>query len=115
MLSELEQSPDSRGRKPETLRRLRRLRRELHKINPTPASAEHAREEIINAMERAELWGWTVPELSSSSAVRLDDGAVRVSLISHAIIFRADGSFCIVDLARHESVYFELAANPHSS
>ena len=108
-----EQGRLSLGRKPETRRRLHRLRRELCKISPPPTNPEHARSEIIDAMARAELTGWTVPELSDPSTVRLDDGSIRVSLISHAIVFRADGSFRIVDLAQRESVYFEMAASPH--
>ena len=96
-------------RKPETMRRLHRLRRELGKISPAPSGPEHARSEIIEAMVRAELSGWTVPELSDPSAMRLEDGSIRISLISHAILFRADGGFRIVDLAQGESVYFEMA------
>jgi hypothetical protein len=102
----------SLSRKPETMRRLHRLRRELSKISPTPSSPEQARSEIIEAMVRAELSGWTVPELSGPSATRLEDGAIRVSLISHAIVFPADGGFRIVDLAQGESLYFEMVSKP---
>ncbi|TAM85165.1 hypothetical protein EPN42_15995 [bacterium] len=107
-----EQNRVSVGRKPETTRRLHRLRHELRKISPPPTNREHARSAIIDAMARAELWGWTVPELHDPCAVRLDDGAIRISLISHAIIFCVDGSFRIVDLAQRESIYFEMMASP---
>lgn len=99
-------------RKPETIRRLHRLRRELGKISPTPSSPEQARSAIIEAMVRAELSGWTVPELSGPAATRLEDGSMRVSLISHAIVFPADGGFRIVDLAQGESLYFEMVSKP---
>lgn len=102
----------SLSRKPETMRRLHRLRRELGKISPAPSNPEQARAEIIDAMARAELSGWTVPELSDPSAMRLEDGSIRIGLISHAIVFRADGGFRIVDLAQSESVYFEMAPKP---
>lgn len=96
-------------RKPETMRRLHRLRRELSKISPAPSTPEQARSEIIEAMVRAELLGWTVPELSDPCAMHLKDGSIRIPLISHAIVFRTDGGFRIIDVAQGESVYFEMA------
>jgi hypothetical protein len=104
----------SQPRKPETMRRLHRLRRELGKISPAPSNPEQARAEIIGAMERAELSGWTVPELSDPSAEQLEGGSIRIPLISHAIIFRADGGFRIVDLVQGESVYFDMEPKPRT-
>lgn len=99
-------------RNPETARRLHRLRRELSRISPAPSSAEQARAEIVRAMARADLSGWTVPELTDRAAVRLADGSFRITLVSHALILHPSGAFRIVDLRQDERLYFEMAGNP---
>lgn len=103
------------SRKPETTRRLHRLRHELSKISPPPSNPDEAREEIVDAMARADLSGWTVPELSDPSSVRQADGSVRITLISHAIVLQPNGGFKIVDLHYNESVYFEMAGQGKSN
>jgi hypothetical protein len=95
----------------ETRQRLHRLRKELSKIDPPPACAEDAHADILAAMVRAGLSGWTLPALSDPSNARHADGSVVVSLVSHAIIFNARGAFRIIDLLPPGSVYFELAGN----
>ncbi|WP_206956605.1 hypothetical protein [Trinickia acidisoli] len=97
------------ARKPETTRRLHRLRHELGKISPLPSNPTQARIEIVDAMARANLSAWTVPELSGPSAVRHADGSIYVTLISHAIIFNPSGAFRIIDLHHDGRVYFEMA------
>ena len=95
----------------ETRQRLHRLRKELSKIDPPPACADDAHAEILAAMARAGLSGWTVPALSEPDNVRHADGSVVVSLVSHAIVFNAGGAFRIIDLLPPGSVYFELAGH----
>jgi hypothetical protein len=97
------------GRKPETKRRLHRLRRELGRISPAPFDPAHARAKIVDAMARAGLAGWTVPALADASTVRFADGSVQVTLITHVIVFNPGGAFRIVDLCPPASVYFEMA------
>ncbi|WP_206956657.1 hypothetical protein [Trinickia acidisoli] len=96
------------ARKPETTRRLHRLRRELGKISPAPPNPAQARAEIIDAMARANLSGWTVPELSDPSAVLHADGSICITLLSHAVIFHPNGAFQIIDLHHDERIYFEM-------
>ena len=93
----------------ETRQRLYRLRKELGKIDPPPACAEEAHADILAAMARAGLSGWTVPALSDPANLRHADGSVVVSLVSHAIVFNAGGAFRIIDRLPPGSVYFELA------
>ncbi|WP_429289621.1 hypothetical protein [Paraburkholderia sp. CI3] len=95
-------------RRPETTKRLGRLRRELAKIRPTPSDPQEAREEIIKAMARAGLDDWTVPELSDASTVRHADGSARITLLAHAIIFSPAGAFRIVELHPPGRTYFEM-------
>lgn len=96
------------GRRPETRQRLHRLRRELGKIDPPPASPAQARAEIIEAMARAHLAGWAIPALSDDANIRDADGSVQMSLISHSIVFNASGAFRIMDLLPPASLYFEM-------
>ncbi|CAJ0701871.1 hypothetical protein LMG19089_02947 [Ralstonia edaphis] len=93
----------------ETRQRLHRLRKELGKIDPPPACAEDAHADILAAMARAGLGGWTLPALSDAANLRHADGSVMVSLVSHTIVFNAGGAFRIIDLLPPGSVYFELA------
>ncbi|MGN6262975.1 MAG: hypothetical protein ACTHNO_19755 [Ralstonia sp.] len=95
----------------ETRQRLHRLRKELAKIDPPPASAQDAHADILAAMSRAGLSGWTLPALSDPANARHADGSVVVSLVSHAIAFNAGGAFRIIDLLPPGSVYFELAGH----
>ena len=95
----------------ETRQRLHRLRKELSKIDPPPACAEAAHANILAAMARAGLSGWTLPALSDPANPRHADGSVVVSLVSHAIVFNAGGAFRIIDLLPPGSVYFELAGH----
>ncbi len=97
------------GRKPETKRRLHRLRRELGRISPAPSDPAHARASIVDAMARAGLPGWTVPAFADESTVRFADGSAQVTLITHVIVFNPGGAFRIVDLCPPASVYFEIA------
>ncbi|WP_316667431.1 hypothetical protein [Ralstonia psammae] len=98
-------------RTPETRQRLHRLRKELSKIAPAPACAEDAHADILAAMARAGLSGWTLPALSDPANPRHADGSVVVSLVSHTIVFNAGGAFRIIDLLPPGSVYFELAGH----
>ncbi|CAJ0693402.1 hypothetical protein LMG18091_01778 [Ralstonia wenshanensis] len=93
----------------ETRQRLHRLRKELGKIDPPPACAQDAHADILAAMARAGLGGWTLPALTDPANPRHADGSVTVSLVSHAIVFNAGGAFRIIDLLPPGSVYFELA------
>ena len=95
----------------ETRQRLHRLRKELGKIDPPPASAQDAHADILAAMARAGLSGWTLPALSDPANARHADGSVVVSLVSHVIAFNAGGAFRIIDLLPPGSVYFELAGH----
>jgi hypothetical protein len=97
------------GRKPGTKQRLGRLRRELGRIGVAPADPHHARSEIVEAMARAGLDGWTVPELDDGHAVRYPDGSLEITLITHAVVFNPGGAFRIVDLYPPTSIYFEMA------
>ncbi|QUP55717.1 hypothetical protein GO998_18355 (plasmid) [Ralstonia syzygii] len=100
-----------RRRKPETQRRLHRLRKALGEISPAPSSPEQARADILKAMARADLADWTLPALSDDAAIRHADGSVEIGLISHAIVFNPSGAFRIMDLLPPGSVYFEMAGH----
>lgn len=93
----------------ETRQRLHRLRKELGKIDPPPGCAQDAHADILAAMARAGLGGWTLPALTDPANARHADGSVTVSLVSHTIVFNAGGAFRIIDLLPPGSVYFELA------
>lgn len=96
------------ARSPEVRERLHRLRRELAKIYPAPSSADEARDEIVKAMGRAGLSGWTVPELSSPQTTRCAGGSVCIKLIAHVICINGWGAFRIVDLHAPQPAYFEM-------
>ncbi len=100
-----------RRRKPETQRRLHCLRKALGEISPPPSSPEQAWAEILKAMARADLVGWTLPPLSDDAAIRHADGSVEIGLISHAIVFNPSGAFRILDLLPPGSLYFEMAGH----
>ncbi len=100
-----------RRRKPETQRRLHCLRKALGEISPPPSSPEQAWVEILKAMARADLAGWTLPPLSDDAAIRHADGSVEIGLISHAIVFNPSGAFRILDLLPPGSLYFEMAGH----
>jgi len=96
-------------RSPKNRARLSRLRQELAKIDPAPSSPEDARNEIVQAMYRAHLSGWAVPELSdSTTTVCCADGSLRMTLLAHLIIFNPWGAFRIVDLHAPRVPYFEM-------
>ncbi len=98
-----------RRRKPETQQRLHRLRKALAEISPAPSSPEQAWTEILKAMARADLAGWTLPALSDDAAICHADGSVEIGLISHAIVFNPSGAFRITDVLPPGSLYFEMA------
>lgn len=92
-----------------TRERLGRLRTELTRISPPPATADAARAAILAAMARANLAGWTIPALDDADVLAYQDGSRRIMLIAHAIIFNPSGAFRIVDLRSSTPVYFEAA------
>jgi hypothetical protein len=95
-------------RSPATRERLGRLRRELLKIDPPPNDPHEARMEIVNALARAHLSGWTVPELTDPMTTRYPDGSVRITLVSHVIVINPYGAFRIVDSHAPRTPYFEM-------
>lgn len=96
------------ARHPATRERLHRLRRELAKIDPPPANAQSAWEEIVAALDRAQLGGWTVPPLSDPAATRCADGSHRIALIAHVIVINPWGAFRIDDKLAARTPYFEM-------
>lgn len=96
------------GRSSRTKKRLHQLRRELANICPPPSSLEEARDEIILAMARAHLTGWTLPALSGPSAKHAADGSVHLLLISHVVIINPSGAFRIIDQLAPQTIYFEM-------
>lgn len=96
------------ARHPGTRERLHRLRRELAKIDPPPADAQMAWEEIVAALARARLDGWTVPPLSDPVATRSSDGSVRIPLLAHVIVINPWGAFRIDDKLASRTPYFEM-------
>ena len=88
--------------------RLGRLRRELARIHPPPASPEEARGEIVNALARAGLGDWTVPGLEDESTLRHASGTFRISLLAHVILLNPSGAFRITDLHAQAVPYFEM-------
>ncbi|MCM2540773.1 hypothetical protein [Burkholderia glumae] len=92
-----------------TRERLGRLRRELARISPPPATAEAAHAAVLAALARANLAGWTMPALDEAEVLAYPDGSRRIMLIAHAIIFNPSGAFRIVDLRANAPVYCEAA------
>jgi hypothetical protein len=97
------------SRSPWTRERLGRLRAELGKIDEPACSPEEARRKILDAMARAGLVGWTVPELFNDTVHRYADGSLRIGLLAHAIIFNPWGAFRIEDVHFPSVAYFELS------
>ncbi|MBK5151292.1 hypothetical protein IQ285_26715 [Burkholderia sp. R-69608] len=95
-------------RTPQTRERLHRLRHELGRISPPPSTIEEARAEIIQAMARADLGAWRVPELTGDAALHHADGSVQIVLIAHVIVFNSTGAFQIVDTHPPGAPYFEM-------
>ncbi|HYE39939.1 MAG TPA: hypothetical protein VEB23_08410 [Ramlibacter sp.] len=98
------------GRRLQTQQRLGRLRQELSKIRPAPASPEEARDEILGALARAGLGDWTVPELDAADVRRCAGGSICIPLISHVVVLNPSGAFRIIDVFAGQHVYFEMAA-----
>jgi hypothetical protein len=95
-------------RRLDTADRLRRLRQELAAIAPGPGSPLEARDEIVNAMQRAGLDGWTVPALDDAAATCCPHGTVCVRLTGHRLLMNRGGAFGIVDLATPRSFWFQM-------
>lgn len=97
------------SRSPQTREMLARLRRQLAQIHPRPANPHEARQEILNALERASLGDWSIPALTDDATTQRADGSVCIALLAHAILINAHGAFRIVDLLSPQITYFELA------
>jgi hypothetical protein len=98
------------ARTPQSRERLGRLRRELGRIQPPPADQHEARLAILNALARAGLGDWTVPELSAPSTSRGNDGSAVLRLLAHIVVINPSGAFRIVDTHSPQFPYFELQA-----
>lgn len=98
------------SRRLQTQQRLGRLRQELAKIRPAPSCPREARDEILGALARAGLAGWTVPELDAQAVRRCAGGSLCVPLVSHVVVLNPSGAFRIVDVFAGQHVYFEMAA-----
>lgn len=96
------------ARRPDTVARLGRLRRELRRIAPLPRDAAEARDAVVAALARAALAGWTVPALDDAQARRLADGTVELDLISHCLQLHPLGALRILDRRGRDAVYFDL-------
>ena len=94
------------ARSPQTRERLGRLRAELGKISP-PENAEEARAEIIQALSRAGLGEWTLPELGDPQCERFANGSIAITLLAHTLWLSANGAFRIADLHPPQMTYFE--------
>jgi hypothetical protein len=98
------------ARTPQSRDRLGRLRRELGRIQPLPGDQHEARHAILNALARAGLGDWTVPELSDPSTSRCHDGSAVLRLLAHIVVINPSGAFRIVDTHSPQPPYFELRA-----
>jgi hypothetical protein len=96
------------ARGPENRQRLHRLRVELAKIDPLASNPEEARVEIVKAMARALLSGWTLPGLTDPMAAPCGAGSIRIQLLAHVIVFNPWGAFRIIDMHSPQVPFFEL-------
>ena len=97
----------SMSRSPQGTLRLGRLRAELGRIARQPCDPAQAREEILQALARAGLGDWTLPELDDETTHRCADGSLRLKLLAHSVILNPSGAFRIVDRYAPSTPYFE--------
>ncbi|MCM5681441.1 hypothetical protein M8A51_18085 [Schlegelella sp. S2-27] len=97
-------------RRLQSRQRLGRLRQQLARIHPAPSCPQQAREEILDALARAGLGDWTVPELSDACVRRCSEGSICIPLLSHVIVLNPSGAFRIIDVYAGQHLYFEMPA-----